>query len=148
MRRTFVVGCPRSGTTLVQAMIARHPDVFSLHETFFFESLLGDAELRWAIAKRVRPGAGATAQAWRNPGVDTACANSSGSMRRVRANVRYRADGTLAYAGMRRCSMRRRAGGLERSGWKKPRTICCSSMKSRNAFPMRVSCTCCGAGST
>lgn len=47
MRRTFVVGCPRSGTTLVQAMIARHPDVFSLHETFFFESLLGDAELRW-----------------------------------------------------------------------------------------------------
>lgn len=47
MRRTFVVGCPRSGTTLVQAMIARHPDVFSLHETYFFESLLGDAELRW-----------------------------------------------------------------------------------------------------
>lgn len=47
MRRTFVVGCPRSGTTLVQAMIARHPDVFSLHETHFFESLLGDAELRW-----------------------------------------------------------------------------------------------------
>ena len=47
MRRTFVVGCPRSGTTLVQAMIARHPDVFSLRETYFFESLLGDAELRW-----------------------------------------------------------------------------------------------------
>lgn len=47
MRRTFVVGCPRSGTTLVQAMIARHPDVFSLRETYFFESLLGDAQLRW-----------------------------------------------------------------------------------------------------
>lgn len=47
MRRIFVVGCPRSGTTLVQAMIARHPDVFSLRETYFFESLLGDAELRW-----------------------------------------------------------------------------------------------------
>lgn len=47
MRRIFVVGCPRSGTTLVQAMIARHPDVFSLRETYFFEALLGDAELRW-----------------------------------------------------------------------------------------------------
>jgi hypothetical protein len=47
MRRTFVVGCPRSGTTLVQAMLARHPDVFSLRETYFFESLLGDAQLRW-----------------------------------------------------------------------------------------------------
>ena len=47
MRRIFVVGCPRSGTTLVQAMIARHPDVFSLRETYFFESLLGDSELRW-----------------------------------------------------------------------------------------------------
>lgn len=47
MRRIFVVGCPRSGTTLVQAMIARHPEVFSLRETYFFESLLGDAQLRW-----------------------------------------------------------------------------------------------------
>lgn len=47
MRRVFVVGCPRSGTTLVQAMLARHPDVFSLQETYFFESLLGDAVLRW-----------------------------------------------------------------------------------------------------
>lgn len=47
MRRTFVVGCPRSGTTLVQAMIARHPDVFSLRETCFFRTMLGDLELRW-----------------------------------------------------------------------------------------------------
>ncbi|MGH8117628.1 MAG: sulfotransferase family protein [Rhodanobacteraceae bacterium] len=47
MRRVFVVGCPRSGTTLVQALIARHPDVFSLHETHFFEALLGDVGVRW-----------------------------------------------------------------------------------------------------
>lgn len=47
MQRIFVVGCPRSGTTLVQALLARHPDVFSLPETYFFESLLGDAEVRW-----------------------------------------------------------------------------------------------------
>jgi hypothetical protein len=47
MRRTFVVGCPRSGTTLVQAMLARHPDVFSLPETYFFDALIGDTKLRW-----------------------------------------------------------------------------------------------------
>jgi len=47
MRRIFVVGCPRSGTTLVQAMIARHPDVFSLRETCFLRAVLGDLELRW-----------------------------------------------------------------------------------------------------
>lgn len=47
MQRVFVVGCPRSGTTIVQAMLARHPDVFSLPETYFFEALLGDMEVRW-----------------------------------------------------------------------------------------------------
>lgn len=47
MQRIFMVGCPRSGTTIAQAMLARHPDVFSLHETYFFETLLGDMEYRW-----------------------------------------------------------------------------------------------------
>lgn len=47
MRRIFVVGCPRSGTTVVQALLARHPQVYSLPETYFFESLLGDAVARW-----------------------------------------------------------------------------------------------------
>lgn len=47
MQRIFVVGCPRSGTTIVQAMLSRHPDVFSLHETYFFQALLGDMEYRW-----------------------------------------------------------------------------------------------------
>ena len=39
--RVFVVGCPRSGTTLVQAMLASHPDVFSFPETHFFMKLRG-----------------------------------------------------------------------------------------------------------
>jgi hypothetical protein len=47
MQRTFVVGCPRSGTTLVQALLARHPAVQTLPETAFFEHLHGDLEWRW-----------------------------------------------------------------------------------------------------
>lgn len=47
VQRVFVVGCPRSGTTIVQALLSRHPDVFSLHETYFFQALSGDMEYRW-----------------------------------------------------------------------------------------------------
>ena len=37
--RVFVVGCPRSGTTLVQSLLAAHPDVASFPETHFFHRL-------------------------------------------------------------------------------------------------------------
>ncbi|WP_233841895.1 sulfotransferase [Dyella sp. 2HG41-7] len=47
MQRTFVIGCPRSGTTLVQAMLARHPQVFTLPETGFFPRLLGGIDYRY-----------------------------------------------------------------------------------------------------
>lgn len=47
MQRIFIVGCPRSGTTLVQAMLARHPAVFTLPETAFFEGLFTDLKWRW-----------------------------------------------------------------------------------------------------
>ncbi|AND70966.1 hypothetical protein ATSB10_35120 [Dyella thiooxydans] len=47
MRRTFIVGCPRSGTTIVQAMLARHPEVATLPETAFFEHLYGELHWRW-----------------------------------------------------------------------------------------------------
>lgn len=50
MRRTFVVGCPRSGTTIVQALLARHPAVYTLPETAFFEQLHGDLAWRWGDA--------------------------------------------------------------------------------------------------
>ena len=50
MKRTFVVGCPRSGTTVVQAMLARHPAVFSLPETAFFAHVHGNAAWRWGDA--------------------------------------------------------------------------------------------------
>jgi len=60
MRRIFVFGCPRSGTTIVQAMLARHPDVFTLPETAFFEHLFSNLRWRWgdrnvrARARRLR----------------------------------------------------------------------------------------------
>ncbi|HEV7779340.1 MAG TPA: sulfotransferase [Luteibacter sp.] len=47
MRRTFVVGCPRSGTTIVQALLARHPAIYTLPETAFFEDLHGELAYRW-----------------------------------------------------------------------------------------------------
>ncbi|HEX7813901.1 sulfotransferase [Dyella sp.] len=55
MRRTFIVGCPRSGTTVVQAMLARHPDIYTLPETNFFERLLGGAAYRWGDKEAQAP---------------------------------------------------------------------------------------------
>ncbi|WP_347059345.1 sulfotransferase [Blastococcus sp. HT6-30] len=39
VQRLFVVGCPRSGTTLLQSFLAAHPDVHSFPETHFFYRL-------------------------------------------------------------------------------------------------------------
>lgn len=58
MKRTFVVGCPRAGTTIVQAMLARHPAVLAVPETAFFERMHGDLAWRWGDAHARR-------QAWR-----------------------------------------------------------------------------------
>ncbi|RPF19857.1 sulfotransferase family protein [Myceligenerans xiligouense] len=43
MKRTFVVGYPRSGTTLVQSILGGHPDIATFPETHFFEGVV----LRW-----------------------------------------------------------------------------------------------------
>jgi len=37
--RIFIVGCPRSGTTLLQSIVASHPEVISFPESHFFEYL-------------------------------------------------------------------------------------------------------------
>lgn len=39
MHRIFVVGCPRSGTTLTQSLVASHGDLVTLPETHFFAVL-------------------------------------------------------------------------------------------------------------
>lgn len=37
MTGIFIVGCPRSGTTLIQSLIGAHPDVATFPETHFFD---------------------------------------------------------------------------------------------------------------
>jgi hypothetical protein len=44
--RAFLVGCPRSGTTLLQSLISAHPDVVSFPETFFFRRTLPAGRFR------------------------------------------------------------------------------------------------------
>lgn len=57
MRRCFVVGSPRSGTTLVQALLASHPNVWSLPETHFFRRV--EVYRRGPRGLLVEPGADA-----------------------------------------------------------------------------------------
>ncbi len=46
MRKIFIVGCPRSGTTLVQEMLAAHGDVYTLRETHYFRKIRRRGRLR------------------------------------------------------------------------------------------------------
>ena len=43
-RRVFVVGCQRSGTTVIQSALARASGLFTLPETHYFLDLLGGIE--------------------------------------------------------------------------------------------------------
>ena len=53
--RIFVVGCPRSGTTLLQSLLAGHSDVFSFPESHFFNHLVPYATWRKYLGL-ARPG--------------------------------------------------------------------------------------------
>lgn len=43
----FIVGCPRSGTTWLQLLLAQHPAVATINETHLFEHFVGPALDRW-----------------------------------------------------------------------------------------------------
>lgn len=50
--RAFLIGCPRSGTTLLQSLLFAHPDVVSFPETFFFAKVVPSPRER--VRRRVR----------------------------------------------------------------------------------------------
>lgn len=43
----FIVGAPRSGTTWLQLMLSRHPDIGTCQETHLFDGYLGPMEHAW-----------------------------------------------------------------------------------------------------
>ena len=52
-QRVFLVGCPRSGTTLLQSMLMSHPRIESFPETKFFARGFGGRR-RWVIHETLR----------------------------------------------------------------------------------------------
>jgi Sulfotransferase family len=48
LKRIFIVGSPRSGTTLLQSMLAAHPDINSFPESHFFKHLSFN-QRRWKL---------------------------------------------------------------------------------------------------
>lgn len=50
-QRVFIVGCPRSGTTLLQSMLATHTDIFSFPESHFFTQLYPSSEPKRRLLK-------------------------------------------------------------------------------------------------
>ncbi|EAW35916.1 hypothetical protein L8106_07576 [Lyngbya sp. PCC 8106] len=55
----FLVGCPRSGTTLLQSLLAAHPDIISFPESKFFQYFTPEYERRRKrlgfISQRLKP---------------------------------------------------------------------------------------------
>ena len=58
-RRFFLVGCPRSGTTLLQSLLASHPQIASFPESNFFNHLFSHSEpkrrLVGLVSRRAKP---------------------------------------------------------------------------------------------
>ena len=59
MKRVFLVGCPRSGTTLLQSMLCAHPQIASYPESHFFKYIVPRWKLLRAmgVASRLAGGA-------------------------------------------------------------------------------------------
>ncbi|GAB4302910.1 MAG: hypothetical protein Fur0025_43920 [Oscillatoriaceae cyanobacterium] len=57
-KNIFIVGCPRSGTTLLQSILAAHSDIISFPETKFFQHLV-PAKQPWKtlgmVSRRFKP---------------------------------------------------------------------------------------------
>lgn len=53
MKRFFLVGCPRSGTTILQSLLAAHPEINSFPETKIFQYALWEG-FRHKLPERLR----------------------------------------------------------------------------------------------
>jgi hypothetical protein len=57
--RVFIIGCPRSGTTLLQALLASHSQITSFPESHFFSNLYPEHEpkrrLLGLASRRIKP---------------------------------------------------------------------------------------------
>jgi peptidoglycan/xylan/chitin deacetylase (PgdA/CDA1 family) len=54
MKRIFLVGAPRSGTTILQSLLAAHPLMISFPETRFFQYLLPNFEYPISVDDRIK----------------------------------------------------------------------------------------------
>ncbi|MDF0551919.1 sulfotransferase [Kamptonema sp. UHCC 0994] len=54
MKRIFLVGAPRSGTTILQSLLAAHPSIISFPETKFFYYLLPKFEPPTSVEERLK----------------------------------------------------------------------------------------------
>jgi hypothetical protein len=64
--RAFLIGCPRSGTTLLQSLLFAHPDVVSFPETFYFDKVVPSPRER--VRRRLRVASAAAPGALRDLG--------------------------------------------------------------------------------
>lgn len=59
MKRLFLVGCPRSGTTLLQSLLGSHPEIASFPESHFFNHLFAHSEPKrrrlGLVSRRAKP---------------------------------------------------------------------------------------------
>jgi LPS sulfotransferase NodH len=53
--KLFLVGCPRSGTTLLQSLLASHPEIISFPESHFFRKLISKRALWHRIFQIASP---------------------------------------------------------------------------------------------
>ncbi|WP_226576312.1 sulfotransferase family protein [Acuticoccus sediminis] len=85
LRRIFIGGVPRSGTTLIQSMLAAHPDVTTFPESHFFSTIVDDLDWKkFGLANGGRTRGGA---AMARAGVARARRTMDIPSRRAEANI-------------------------------------------------------------
>lgn len=81
MKRIFIGGCPRSGTTLVQSIVTAHPTIAPVKETRFFERGNATEQVNQFLRKLDAYAAKYAAEAW--------CEKSPGHILRIRRIQAY-----------------------------------------------------------